>query len=519
VKFSRKAVVTAGLAVAAMALSVAVAPAASAATAAFVRTSSWSSGYEAKFTVTNNTSSTITSWNVAFDLPSGTSVGSFWDADMTRSGQRFTFTNKGWNGTLGPNATASFGFIAAGTGDPTACTVNGAACAGGPPTNPGAPPTPGNVRVTGTTANSISVAWNASSGTVTGYRVYEGTTVRATVTGTSATIGGLAACSSRSYTVAAYNAQGESARSGAVSGTTTGCTGGGSGAMGAAPYIYSWGNVPNVTTVMSATGIKWFTKAFVLSGGGCSAAWDGNRPINSAGDAQQIAAIRAAGGDIIPSVGGWSGNKLGPNCSSASALAGVLQSVINTYSLKAIDMDVENTDEFESEVVQDRILGALKILKQNNPNLKTIVTIPTATTGPTYWGTRLINQGAALQANVDVWTIMPFNFGGGADMYASTVSSSEGLKNALKTANGWSDATAYAHMGISGMNGRSDQGEITTTAQWTSVRNWAESHGLARLAFWSVNRDRGCAGGPLSSDCSSIAQPDWEFTRITAQFG
>ena len=48
--------------------------------------------------------------------------------------------------------------------------------------------------------------------------------MRATVTGTSATIGGLAACTSHSYTVAAYNAQGESAQVGAVSGTTTGCT-------------------------------------------------------------------------------------------------------------------------------------------------------------------------------------------------------------------------------------------------------------------------------------------------------
>ena len=517
-RLTRKVAVTAGLAVAAMVLGVAVAPAASAATATFVRTASWGSGYEAKFTVTNNTSSTITSWNVVFDLPSGTSIGSFWDADLTRSGQRFTFTNKSWNGTLGPNGTASFGFIAAGNGDPTNCTVNGSSCAGGPPTNPGAPPTPGNVRVTGTTASSISVAWNASSG-ATGYRVYESTTVRATVTGTSATIGGLPACTTRSYTVAAYNAQGESARSGAGSGTTTGCTGGGGGPMAAAPYIYSWGNVPNLTTVMSATGIRWFTKAFVLSGGGCTPAWDGNRPINSAGDAQQIAAVRAAGGDIIPSVGGWSGNKLGPNCSSASALAGALQQVINAYSLKAIDLDVENTDEFESEAVQDRILGALKILKQNNPGLKTIVTIPTATSGPSWWGTRLINQGAALQANVDVWTIMPFNFGGGADMYASTVSAAEGRRNALKAAFGWSDATAYAHMGISGMNGRSDQNEITTTAQWTSIRDWAKARGLARLAFWSVNRDRGCPGGPLSSDCSSIAQPDWEFTRITAQFG
>ena len=55
---------------------------------------------------------------------------------------------------------------------------------------------------------SVSLAWNASSGTVTGYRVYEGSTVRATVTGTSATISGLAAAPSHSYTVAAYNVGG-----------------------------------------------------------------------------------------------------------------------------------------------------------------------------------------------------------------------------------------------------------------------------------------------------------------------
>src|SRR4029453_16937460 len=61
--------------------------------------------------------------------------------------------------------------------------------------------------------------------TVTGYRVYEGTAVRATVTGTSATISGIAACTGKTYTVPAYNAPGESAKSTPVSGTTTGCTG------------------------------------------------------------------------------------------------------------------------------------------------------------------------------------------------------------------------------------------------------------------------------------------------------
>ncbi|RAO32255.1 Chitinase [Micromonospora saelicesensis] len=515
----RAATFAVALAAALVAATVVAPQAASAATAAFARTSSWSSGYEAKFTVTNNTSTAITSWDVQFDLPAGSTVGSAWDALVSSSGQHVTARNQSWNGALGAGASTSFGFIVAGTGDPTNCTVNGSPCAGGPTTPPGAPGTPGGLRVTGTTASAVSLAWNAVGGTVTGYRVYEGSTVRAAVTGTSTTVSGLAACSAHSYTVAAYNSAGESARSTAVAASTTGCTGGG-GSMAVAPYLYpGWGDPPAPATVMSATGVKWFTIAFVLSGGGCTPAWDGGGPLTGGAHANTIAAIRAAGGDVIPSIGGWSGNKLGPNCSSASALAGAYQQVINAFGLKAIDIDIENSDEFENEVVQDRILGALKIVKQNNPGLKTIITFGTTTTGPSYYGTRLINQAAALGVNIDTFTIMPFDFGGGANMYQSTVNAAEGLKNTLKTAFGWSDATAYAHMGISGMNGLSDQQELTSPATWTQIRDWAKARGLSRFTFWSVNRDRPCPGGGVVSNCSGIAQNTWEFTSISAQFG
>lgn len=511
----RSATFAVALAAAVVAATVVAPPAASAATATFVRTASWETGYEAKFTVTNDTSTTINSWNVQFDLPSGSSVGSFWDARLTTSGQHVTAVNQSWNGTLAPGASTTFGFVVAGTGDPTNCTVNGSPCTGGG--NPSGPATPGGLRVTGTTNTSVSLAWNAVTG-ATGYRVYEGSSVRATVTGTSATISGLAACSTHSYTVAAYNSSGESAKSAPVSATTTGCTGG-SGPMAAAPYLYpGWGDPPAPATVMGATGIKWFTIAFVLSSGGCNPAWDGSGPLTGGVHASTIAAIRAAGGDVIPSFGGWSGNKLGPNCSSASALAGAYQKVIDAYGLKAIDIDIENSDEFENEVVQDRILGALKIVKQNNPGIKTIVTFGTTTSGPSWWGTRLINQAAALGANIDTFTIMPFDFGGGANMYQNTINAAEGLKNALKNAFGWSDGTAYAHMGISGMNGLSDQQELTSPATWTQIRDWAKARGLSRFTFWSVNRDRPCPGGGVVSNCSGIAQNNWEFTSITAGY-
>jgi hypothetical protein len=385
-----------------------------------------------------------------------------------------------------------------------------------------APSAPGSLRSTGKTSSSVSLAWNASSDNVgvTAYDIYSGSNQVLSVSGTGATVSGLAASTSYTFTVKARDAAGNvSAASNAVSVTTDAGGGGGTGFKQAAPYLYlGWGDPPSATSVMSATGIKWYTMAFILSSGGCNPAWDGSRPLTGGNDQSVINSIRSAGGDIVPSIGGWSGNKLGPNCSTPEALAGAYQKVIDAYGLKAIDVDIENTDEFENATVQDRILNALKIVKANNPGLRTILTFGTSTTGPTYWGNRLIEQAKALNANIDVFTIMPFDFGGGSDMYGNTVNASEGLKTKLKSTFGWDDATAYAHLGISGMNGLSDQQELTSTAIWTQIRDWANSRHIARLAFWSVNRDRPCPGGGVTSNCSGISQNNWQFTSITAGF-
>ncbi|MFF9132835.1 MULTISPECIES: carbohydrate binding domain-containing protein [unclassified Streptomyces] len=386
-----------------------------------------------------------------------------------------------------------------------------------------APTAPTGLASTGKTSSSVSLKWNASSDNVgvTGYDVYSGASKVASASGTSATVSGLSASTSYTFTVKARDAAGNvSGASNAVTVTTdAGSGGGGGGFKQAAPYLYEgWGDPPSPTTVMSATGIKWFTMAFVLDSGGCTPAWDGQRALTGGVDQSAINAIRAAGGDIVPSFGGWQGSKLGANCSSASALAGAIQKVIDAYGLKAIDMDIENTDEFENEAVQAKILTALKTVKANNPGLKTIVTFGTSTTGPTYYGNRLIEQAKSLGADIDVFTIMPFDFGGGSDMYGNTVNAAEGLKAKLKSTFGWDDATAYAHIGISGMNGLSDQQENTTPQIWTQIRDWANSHHIARLAFWSVNRDRPCPGGGVAENCSGTSQTNWQFTSITAGF-
>lgn len=460
--------------------------------------------------VTGTTSSSISlAWNASSDNVGVTGYDVYRGSSLvtTVSGTSYTDTGLAANTSYTYTVRAR---DAAGNASGNSNSATGTTTGGGGDTQP--PTAPGNLRAIAISTSSVSLAWNASTDNVgvVGYQVYRGSTMIITVGSTTYTDNGRAPCTSYTYTVRAIDGAGNlSAPSNALTVTTPGCTVGGGMA---APYLYlGWGNPPSATSVMSATGIKQFTMAFMLSGGGCVPRWDSQRPLLGGQDQQVINQIRAAGGDIEISFGGWSGNKLGPNCSTAQALAGAYQQVIDAYDLKYVDIDIENTDEFESAIVQDRILNALKIVKQNNPGIKTILTFPTLGSGPNYWGNRLIDQSVALQANIDNFTIMPFNFGCSGSMYACTVTATEGLKNKLKSAYGWSDAQAYAHIGISGMNGRSDQGEITTVQNWTDITNWAKSNGLARLAFWSVNRDR--AGGG-----SGTPQGEFEFTRITAQF-
>ncbi|MEV7006185.1 cellulose binding domain-containing protein [Streptosporangium sp. NPDC051022] len=199
---------------------------AASATATFVKVGDWGSGFEGKYTIKNDSSAALSSWKVEFDLPAGVSVGSFWDATLTKSGQHVTFTNVGWNGSVPVGSSVSFGFLGTPGGAnslPLNCKLNGADCGGG--STETAPGKPGTLTATGG-RNGIALSWGAASGTVTGYKVYEGTTLRATVTGTSTTISGLGDCESHTYTVVAYNSVGEGPKSDPASATTNNCTNG-----------------------------------------------------------------------------------------------------------------------------------------------------------------------------------------------------------------------------------------------------------------------------------------------------
>jgi chitinase len=288
--------------------------------------------------------------------------------------------------------------------------------------------------------------------------------------------------------------------------------------LGGAPYIFpATSNNPNPISVMQTTGVKAFTLAFILAKGGCNPAWDGSGALNGSAIVNRINAIRNAGGDVVVSFGGAAGNKLGNACGSASALAGAYQKVINAYKLRAIDIDLE-----AGEVSQGaKVIQALKITKQKNPSVQIILTLGVGTDGlPANREGKLPGLDAAAGSPVDVWTIMPFDFGGqnGANMGNLSVSVTKKVHTQLKnTHSGMSDAQIYAKQGISSMNGKTDVGETVKVADFQTMLNFAKQNHLARFTFWTVNRDRGNCGGS-SDTCSGINQKPLDFTKVIGQF-
>lgn len=250
------------------------AQAAAGATATYAKTQDWGSGFEGKWTVKNTGTTSISSWTLQWDFPSGTSVTSAWDADVTNSGTRWTAKNKSWNGTLAPGASVSFGFNGSGTGSPANCSLNGGSCDGGPSVPGDNPPSaPGTPTASNITDTSVRLSWSAASDDkgVKNYDVLRGGTKVATVTSTSYTDSGLTAGTDYSYTVQARDTADQTGpASGAVAVRTTGGGGDQPGPSGKINlgYFTEWGvygrnyHVKNLVTSGSASKITHINYAF-----------------------------------------------------------------------------------------------------------------------------------------------------------------------------------------------------------------------------------------------------------------
>lgn len=217
----------------------------------------------------------------------------------------------------------------------------------------GVPGVPGNPTLGTVTDTSIALSWGASSGTVDGYRVYEGTTVRATVngTGTTATVSGLTACTTHTYTVAAFNSAGESARSGPVTATTTGCSNTGLPKHALIGYLHS--SFANGSGYIRMADVPAAWDIIDLAFGEPTSITSGdirfNRcPVsecpNVESDANFIAAIRAKqaqGKKVLISIGGQNGQVQLTSTGARDAFVSSVSAIIDRWGLDGLDIDFE----------------------------------------------------------------------------------------------------------------------------------------------------------------------------------
>jgi hypothetical protein len=291
-------------------------------------------------------------------------------------------------------------------------------------------------------------------------------------------------------------------------------------------YFMPLDNDPqDITDAMTASGDTNFNLAFVLDAGNCTPAWDGDASHAVSSDSTVTGvtdAVRAAGGDVAVSFGGYNGTELGATCGSADALAAAYQQVIDKYQLDRIDLDYEGDDLDANTAVR---FGAVKILEADNPDLKVSLTVPMTSVGFPDTGKDEISAAIAAGARLDIVNIMAFDYGltNSSDQATSVEMVAQDAHDQLAGLYGWDDATAWSHLGIQIMNGHTDQpSELFTQDTFTTLLGYAQSKHVGWFSYWDLNRDRACDPSVphnwADGACSSVDQQPYDFSKIVAQY-
>jgi chitinase len=275
-----------------------------------------------------------------------------------------------------------------------------------------------------------------------------------------------------------------------------------------------------MASAQSATGLKYFTLAFVLDGGGCNATFNGTTSISDSGWTSAINSLRASGGDVVASFGGAAGTELGLSCTTVATLKAQYKKVIDTLNLTRVDFDIEGSA-LNNTTANDRRNQALAQLQQEyaaaGKKLDVQYTLPVNPTGLESNSLSLLNNAKTDGLTVNLVNIMTMDYGSAMDMGQAAINAATALHTQLGQI--WTTKTSaqlWAMEGNTPMIGVNDTtSEIFTTGNASSLESFAKNNGIQELAFWSLGRDKACAtNGTLSDTCSGTPQSAYQFSSI-----
>jgi len=393
------------------------------------------------------------------------------------------------------------------------------------------PATPAGLQVTSVSSNSANLLWDAVAppvGCTVTYNVYrDGTQIASGLSVATYNAGGLSPSTTYRFAVSSTDAFGSSLLSDQV-GATTATGGGTSGGFPAhlfAPYLdmLQW-PTPSLAGLATATGQKYFSMAFIVAGSGCQANWGGYYTMAQNFEVNDVAALRAQGGDVIVSFGGATGTELALACSTVSTLQAQYQAVIDKYNLTRVDFDIEGSALGNTTSIDQRnkaIAGLQAAAASAGKTLVVQYTLPVLPTGLTSPGLNLLKNALTNGVNIGIVNVMTMDYGSyydpnqmgahAVDAMNATIAQVAALYGATKT-----DAQVRAMMGVTPEIGLNDViPEVFTLGDASTVYSAAQSAGIGMLTFWSAGRDQECPGAPVvTGTCSGIIQSPWAFTNI-----
>jgi hypothetical protein len=305
-----------------------------------------------------------------------------------------------------------------------------------------------------------------------------------------------------------------------------------------APYYetYLAPNTASIADTASASGAKYFTLAFLQTPrkGSCALDWNGNTAQPLDYYAADIAALRAAGGDVIPSFGGFSadqgGTEIADSCTNVSQIAADYESVITTLGVTRLDMDVE-AKSLNNTAGIDRRNKAIAMTQawaasQGIP-LQIQYTIPVEQYGLDPNGEAVLQNAVANGATVNSVNIMVFDYyiagEGVVNMGQAAINAATNTHTQLATiypnltpAQIWN---MEAMTMLPGIDDYPKKTEVTYLTDAQPMLNLANANGMNFLSIWAIQRDNGgCPGTRDSNTCSGITQGSWDFSHLLESF-
>jgi hypothetical protein len=306
-----------------------------------------------------------------------------------------------------------------------------------------------------------------------------------------------------------------------------------------APYFETYDTTNGSLAQQSQeSGAKYLNLAFLQTdaSGSCTAYWDGvtSTPISATAPGSfgaDIAAIQKAGGQVIPSFGGFTADttntELADSCTSVDAIAKTYEDLVTTYHISRIDLDVEADSVTNTAGIERRneaIAEAEAWGRAHHHLIQFSYTLPTFPTGLPPAELGVLQNAIAEHARISIVNILTFDYfiGTQQDMLADSETAATGVEGQLATLYPNLPARALWRMiGVTQMPGIDDFGtaETFTTAQAPAFTIWAALHGLGQISMWALQRDNGnCPGTKGAGSCSGVAQPTWYYSHVFEPF-